>query len=90
LVRVGDVADPGTERFGVGVMLILSLGDAAGAGQQALFFTFVAPLWDLFFAVGIASAGLHAEGTLSLSVYWLLISLISTLPLVALLLVRRG
>jgi hypothetical protein len=53
--------------------------------QQALFFTFAAPLWDLFFAVGIASAALHAEGMLSLSAYWALMSLTPTLPLVPLL-----
>ena len=53
--------------------------------QQALFFTFAAPLWDLFFALGIASAALHAEGLLSLSAYWTLMSLIPTVPLVPLL-----
>ena len=40
---------------------------APGASRQALFFTFTAPPWDLFFAVGIALAGLHAQGVLSLS-----------------------
>jgi hypothetical protein len=54
--------------------------------QQALFFTFAAPLWDLFFALGIASAALHAQGLLSLSGYWALVSLAATLPLVPLLL----
>jgi predicted MFS family arabinose efflux permease len=53
--------------------------------EQALFFTFAAPLWDLFFALGIASAGLHAQGLLSLSGYWALVSLVATLPLVPLL-----
>ncbi len=53
--------------------------------QQAMFFTFVAPLWDLFFAVGIASAALHAEGVLPLSTYWALVSLSATLPLIPLL-----
>ena len=57
-------------------------------GQQALFFTFAAPLWDLFFALGIASAALHAEGVLSLSSYWALVSLTATLPLVPLLAAR--
>lgn len=57
-------------------------------GQQALFFTFAAPLWDLFFALGIASAGLHAQGVLSLSGYWVLVSLIATLPLIPLLTTR--
>lgn len=53
--------------------------------QQALFFTFAAPMWDLFFALGIASAGLHAQGVLSLSSYWALVSLTATLPLIPLL-----
>ncbi|HBK07767.1 MAG TPA: hypothetical protein DDZ81_18255 [Acetobacteraceae bacterium] len=53
--------------------------------QQALFFTFAAPMWDLFFALGIASAGLHARGVLSLSSYWALVSLIATVPLIPLL-----
>jgi Major Facilitator Superfamily len=57
--------------------------------EQALFFTFAAPLWDLFFALGIASAGLHAEGILSLSSYWALVSLTATLPLIPLLLRGR-
>ncbi len=57
-------------------------------GQQALFFTFVAPLWDLFFAVGIASAALHAQGVLSLSAYWALVSLSATLPMIPLLALR--
>jgi hypothetical protein len=52
--------------------------------QQALFFTFAAPLWDLFFALGIASAALHAQGLLPLSGYWALVSLTATLPLVPL------
>jgi hypothetical protein len=52
--------------------------------QQALFFTFAAPLWDLFFALGIASAALHAQGLLPLSWYWAFVSLTATLPLVPL------
>ena len=57
--------------------------------EQALFFTFAAPLWDLFFALGIASAGLHAQGILTLSSYWALVSLTATLPLIPLL-IRRA
>lgn len=53
--------------------------------QQALFFTFTAPLWDLFFALGVASAALHAEGVMSLSGYWTMVCLIATVPLVPLL-----
>lgn len=56
--------------------------------QQALFFTFAAPLWDLFFALGIASTALHAEGMLSLSAYWAVMSLTPTLPLVPLLVIH--
>ncbi|MFL5287207.1 MAG: MFS transporter [Rhodopila sp.] len=55
------------------------------AAQQGSFYTVSAPLWDLAFALGIASAGLHAQGVLSLSVYWALVSLIATLPLLPLL-----
>ncbi len=58
---------------------------APGASRQALFFTFTAPPWDLFFAVGIALAGLHAQGVLSLSGYWALVALTATPPLVPLL-----
>jgi hypothetical protein len=58
--------------------------------QQALFFTLIAPTWDLFFALGIASAALHAEGMLSLSAYWALIALIPTVPLVPLLAIHLG
>ncbi|HVZ09523.1 MFS transporter [Rhodopila sp.] len=52
------------------------------AAQQTLFFTALAPLWDLCFALGIASAGLHAQGVLSLSAYWAFVSLCATLPIV--------
>jgi hypothetical protein len=56
--------------------------------RQGAFFTYSAPLWDVFFALGIASAGLHAAGWLSLSGYWALVSLSATLPLLPMLLVR--
>jgi hypothetical protein len=56
--------------------------------RQGSFYTFAAPLWDVAFAVGIASAGLHAEGVLSLSAYWAAISLTATLPLVPLILLH--
>ena len=58
--------------------------------QQGLFFTFLAPMWDLCFALGITSAALHAEGLVSLSGYWMLVSLTSTLPLFPLLLQAGG
>lgn len=57
--------------------------------QQGLFFTLVAPLWDLFFAVGIASAALHAQGMLSLSSYWAMVSLAATVPLIPLLVMAK-
>lgn len=57
--------------------------------RQALLFTFSAPLWDLAFALGIVSAGMHARGWLSLGGYWALVSLTATLPLLPLLAVRR-
>ena len=56
------------------------------AQQQGVFFSFAAPLWDCAFAVGLMSAALRANGTLSLGVYWALVSLISTVPLLPLLL----
>jgi MFS family permease len=52
--------------------------------QQGLFFTILAPMWDLCFALGIGSAALHAEGFVSLSAYWALVSLTATLPLIPL------
>ncbi len=57
--------------------------------RQATFFTYVSPLWDLAFALGIASAALHAEGVLPLGGYWALVSLTSTLPLLPLLLLHQ-
>ena len=58
------------------------------ASRQAQFFTFLTPLWDLCYALGIASAALHAQGWMSLSGYWALVSLVATLPLIPLLLQR--
>ncbi|HVY13883.1 MAG TPA: MFS transporter [Rhodopila sp.] len=57
--------------------------------RQAVLFTFSAPLWDLAFAAGTLSAGLHAQGMLSLSGYWAVVSLISSAPLLPLLAFRR-
>jgi predicted MFS family arabinose efflux permease len=57
--------------------------------RQGILFTFSAPLWDLAFAVGTLSAGFHAAGTLSLAGYWAMVSLIASLPLVPLLMLRR-
>lgn len=56
--------------------------------QQAIFFTYSAPLTDSCFALGIASAALHAQGTVRLGVYWAMVSVISSLPLIPALFVR--
>ena len=56
--------------------------------QQGIFFTFAMPVWDCAFAVGVMSAGLHANGSLSLTAFWALVSLSATLPLVPLLLLH--
>jgi MFS family permease len=53
--------------------------------QQGIFFTFAMPVWDCAFALGVMSAGLHANGSLSLTAFWTLVSLSATLPLVPLL-----
>ncbi len=53
--------------------------------EQGVFFSFAAPLWDCGFALGLLSAGLHANGALSLGGYWALVSLGSSLPLLPLL-----
>jgi MFS family permease len=51
------------------------------AGALSQFYSFALPLWDVFFTLGIISAGLHAEGMMSLTAYWVMISLIATLPI---------
>ena len=56
--------------------------------QQGIFFTFAMPVWDCAFALGVMSAGLHANGSLSLTAFWALVSLSATLPLVPLLMVH--
>ena len=53
--------------------------------EQTVFFTFAIPLWDAFFVLGVLSAGLPANGLLSLGGYWAMVSLASTLPLLPLL-----
>lgn len=57
--------------------------------RQGVLFAFSAPLWDSAYALGVMSAGLHAGGMLPLAGYWVLISLVSTLPIVPVLLFRR-
>jgi predicted MFS family arabinose efflux permease len=60
--------------------------------RQALFYSMQQPLLDTAFALGVASAGLHAQHVLSLASYWAVLSLFSTLPVVPLLVahVRSG
>lgn len=59
--------------------------------RQGVLFAFAAPLWDSAYAVGVMSAGLHASGVLSLSAYWAMVSLASSLPIVpALLMASRA
>jgi MFS family permease len=53
--------------------------------RQAVFYSMQQPLLDSAFVLGVASAGLHAAGLLSLGGYWAALSLFSTLPVVALL-----
>jgi MFS family permease len=53
--------------------------------QQGMFFTFAMPVWDCAYALGVMSAGLHANGALGLSAFWALVSLSATLPLLPLL-----
>jgi hypothetical protein len=52
--------------------------------RQAVFYSMQQPLLDSAYALGVASAGLHAQGVLTLGSYWAVLSLFSTLPVVAL------
>ncbi len=53
--------------------------------RQGVFFALSAPMWDIAFAGGVLSAGLHASAMLSLGPWWALLSLTATLPIVPLL-----
>ena len=53
--------------------------------QQAVFYSFAMPIWDCAYAAGVMSAGLRANGLLSLAAFWALVSLSATLPLIPLL-----
>ncbi len=53
--------------------------------QQGIFFTFAMPVWDCAYALGVMSAGLHANGSLGLGPFWALVSLSATVPLLPLL-----
>lgn len=53
--------------------------------RQGLFLAFTAPMWDCAYVVGVLSAGLHAGGLLTLSPWWVVLSLTATLPILPLL-----
>jgi predicted MFS family arabinose efflux permease len=53
--------------------------------QQPVFYSMQQPLLDSAFALGVASAGLHAQGVMTLGGYWTVLSLFSTLPVITLL-----
>jgi hypothetical protein len=50
-----------------------------------VFYALQQPLLDAANLLGVASAALHAGGTLALGAWWALLSLFSTLPVLALL-----
>jgi hypothetical protein len=52
--------------------------------RQGLFLAFTAPMWDCAYTVGVLSAGLHAGGMLDLTPWWIVLSLIATLPILPL------
>jgi hypothetical protein len=54
--------------------------------RQGLFFAFTSPLWDCSYAIGVMSAGLHAGAMLNLGLWWAMLSLTATLPILPLLL----
>jgi MFS family permease len=56
--------------------------------RQAVFYSMQQPLLDSAFALGVASAALHAQGVMTLGAYWAVLSLFSTLPVVALMAVH--
>jgi hypothetical protein len=52
--------------------------------RQGLFLAFTSPMWDCAYTVGVLSAGLHAGGMLDLTPWWIVLSLIATLPMLPL------
>ncbi len=48
--------------------------------RQGLFLAFTSPMWDSAYAIGVLSAGLHAGAMLDLAPWWMVLSLIATLP----------
>jgi predicted MFS family arabinose efflux permease len=58
--------------------------------RQGLFFAFTSPMWDCAYTVGVVSAGLHAGGLLDLTLWWVVLSLAATLPIVPLMIWDAG
>jgi predicted MFS family arabinose efflux permease len=52
--------------------------------RQGLFLAFTSPMWDCAYTVGVLSAGLHAGAMLDLAPWWVVLSLIATLPVLPL------
>lgn len=52
--------------------------------RQGLFLAFTSPMWDCAYTVGVLSAGLHAGAMLDLAPWWVVLSLIATLPILPL------
>jgi hypothetical protein len=52
--------------------------------RQGLFLAFTSPMWDCAYTVGVLSAGLHAGAVLDLAPWWVVLSLIATLPMLPL------
>jgi hypothetical protein len=52
--------------------------------RQGLFLAFTSPMWDCAYTVGVLSAGLHAGAMLDLAPWWIVLSLVATLPILPL------
>jgi MFS family permease len=52
--------------------------------RQGLFLAFTSPMWDCAYTVGVLSAGLHAGAMLDLAPWWVVLSLIATVPILPL------
>jgi hypothetical protein len=52
--------------------------------RQGLFLAFTSPMWDCAYTVGVLSAGLHAGAMLDLAPWWVVLSLVATLPILPL------
>lgn len=56
--------------------------------QQAIFFSFAAPLWDVAYMTGVGFGWFYTAGLVPLWGYWAAITLSATVPLLPLMLVR--